>query len=345
MTVQEGLFNRKCTLQISNAAGLTFDLSEFRIVFHVEAHDAEFPGTAVIRIYNLEAKTVNTIQTEFQVVTLQAGYQNGPFGAIFVGSIKQFRIGKEDAVSTYLDLLCADNDIAYNASAISQSFASGWTAQRVVAEVVSNWNTAGDAINHPESQMSINDFSEEFLQTAGLSPGLRGKVMYGATKNVLKSTASALNCSWSIQKGVLQIIPFNQYLDSEVVELTQFSGVVGIPEVTNEGIKIKCLMNPKISVGGTIKLNNTLINNIVNSLGNLVPPGASGGSHGLAYNAANSDKNAVQFYANVGLDAAVYRVLVVEYEGDTRGHPWYTNIIALLADPSSKTVIENTQGG
>lgn len=344
MTVQEGLFNRKCTLQISNAAGTTLDLSEFRIVFHIEAHDQDFPGTAVIRIYNLDPKTVNQIQTEYQVVTLQAGYQAGPFAAIFVGAIKQFRIGKEDSVSTYLDLLCADQDILYNATPISQPLAAGWTPQRVVAQVVAAANDANAVIAHPESQVSVNDFSETFLEGSGILPAPRGKVLYGSAKSVLKSTASTLNCSWSIQKGVLQIIPFDRYLPSQVVTLTQFSGVVGIPEVTNEGIKIKCLLNPLIEVGGTIQLNNALVNQIANALGNFVPPGASGGSKGLAFNAANADKNAIQYFANVGLDSKLYRVLVVEYEGDTRGGPWYANIIALLADPSSQTVITNPTG-
>ena len=32
-----------------------------------------------------------------------------------------------------------------------------------------------------------------------------------------------------------------------------------------------------------------------------------------------------------------YRVLVVEYEGDTRGNPWYSNLICLAADTSASS--------
>jgi len=113
--------------------------------------------------------------------------------------------------------------------------------------------------------------------------------------------------------------------------------------VTNEGIRIKCLLNPRIAVGGSITLDNAIVNQIANALGNFFPPGASGGSKGLAYNSAYGAD--AQFLPNVGLDSAVYRVLVTEYEGDTRSGPWYVNIIALLADASTKTVIPNPIGG
>jgi Baseplate hub gp41 len=342
MSAPQGLFGRKCSLQISTSSGDIMDLSEFRIIFHVEAHDYDHPGNAVIRIYNLAGDTVSQIKQEYQSVTLQAGYDNGPFSAIFIGSIMQYRIGKENAVTTYLDLLCADQDILYNATPISTSFAAGWNPQRVVAAVVKAANTLNETIPHPAGQITINSFSEDFLQSSGIRAFERGKVLYGASKDVLKSTATSLNCSWSVQKGVLQIIPFDRYLPSETVVLTQASGVIGIPEVTNEGIVIKCLLNPLIQVGGSVTLDNSLVNQIANALGNFFPPGASGGSKGLAYNAAYADD--AQFIPSVGLDSKVYRVLVVEYEGDTRGHPWYVNITALLADPSTKTVIQNTVG-
>ena len=333
----QGLFGRKCTLQVTDQAGNGLDLSEFRIVFNVQAHDTDHPGTAVIRVYNLAADTVNRIRSEYQIVTLQAGYETGPFAAIFIGSIKQFRIGKENAVTTYLDLLCADQDIFYNASAINLSIAAGQTPAQAVAAVVAAGNKVGTGLGAPP--ITLDPDTVQFLDQGGIIPGERGKVLYGATSAVLKSTASSLSSSWSIQKGVLQIIPFDKYLSTDTVVLSQFSGVVGIPEVTNEGIKIKCLLNPLIQVGGTVALNNALVNQIVSALGNLI--GTSGSSKGLPY---NSYTDQPQYYATVGQDGAKYRVLVIEYEGDTRGQPWYATLTCLLVDPSAGVVITNPTG-
>src|SRR5258708_1127301 len=141
-TQQVGLFNRKCVLQITSRAGETLDLSEFRIVFSIEAADIDHPNTAVIRVYNLKPETMNKILLEFTTVTLQAGYQNGPFAAIFAGSIKQFRKGKETATRTYLDLLCSDADVFYNQGFVSQSLGKGNTPQQIIAAAVAAGNTA-----------------------------------------------------------------------------------------------------------------------------------------------------------------------------------------------------------
>jgi hypothetical protein len=44
----------------------------------------------------------------------------------------------------------------------------------------------------------------------------------------------------------------------------------------------------------------------------------------------------------------LYRVLVAEHEGDSRGQPWYTDITALAVDPTAsdpmKSVGENAFG-
>lgn len=342
MASSNGLFARKCTLQVTNAAGEGLDLSEFRIVFNTTAHEDGVPGTAVIRIYNLRPKTVNQIRQEYQVVTLQAGYETGPFAAIFIGSIKQFRVGKENATTTYLDLLCADQDVLYNATAINKSIAAGSTPSQVIAECVAAGNAQQNIASPGAIPVSINPYSVNFLEAGGIQ-NPRGKVLYGSSSDLIRSTASAMNASWSVQKGVLQVVPFDRYLPTETVVLSQFSGVVGIPEVTNEGIKIKCLLNPLLQVGGTVTLNNALVNQIVSALGNIVFGGVSKGIAPSQSYQPTSEDNA-EFYANVGNDGALYRMLVIEYEGDTRGQPWYANITCLLIDASTKTVITNPTG-
>ena len=40
------------------------------------------------------------------------------------------------------------------------------------------------------------------------------------------------------------------------------------------------------------------------------------------------------------VENGLYRVLVDEHEGDTRGNNWYTHIIGLAMDEATKTVIE-----
>jgi hypothetical protein len=70
------------------------DLSEMRIEFRVNAADVETPNTAIIRVYNLSEATATQVAGEFDRVILEAGYEDGNFGTIFQGTIKQFRRGR-----------------------------------------------------------------------------------------------------------------------------------------------------------------------------------------------------------------------------------------------------------
>src|SRR4051812_5174938 len=86
------------------------DLSAMRIKFRTRQSDAETPNSCAIRVYNLSDATVNQIagtgpNTEYKTVSLSGGYQSSQFGLIFGGSIKQTRVGREDAKDTYLDIL------------------------------------------------------------------------------------------------------------------------------------------------------------------------------------------------------------------------------------------------
>jgi hypothetical protein len=314
---------RRVGLLLTDAVGNGLDLSQFRIVFNISAADVDHPNSAAIRVYNLSAATVNQIRGEFQQVTLQAGYEGGAFGIIFLGTIKQFRVGKENPTTSYLDILAADGDVAYNNSTIAVSLAAGSSpAQHIEAAIA--------AMQQVDSSFGLNPAVNLSALTGGIIPADRGKVMFGMPRDVLRSAAARLSCSWSIHNNQLQVIPYSSYLPGEAVVLSQATGVIGIPESTDEGIKIKCLLNPKLRIGGVVQLDNDLINQTLFAEGNPYVP----------YNQFSG----FQLFASTAKDG-LYRIYCIEYEGDTRGQPWYCNIIALAISPSTDQVITNPSQG
>lgn len=317
-------FVRKMGLLLTNSTGKALDLSQFRVTFSVEAADVDHPNSAVIRVHNLSPDTMAQIQGEFQQVTLQAGYEPpNPFGVIFSGTIKQFRKGKSDAITSYLDILAADGDIAYNSTFISQTLAAGHTpatqADAALAAMNNTMRATNDHLNDLVIKTPIADLP------GGVIPAKRGKVMFGMARDVFRSVASRLQCSWSIQNGQIQVIPYDSFLTTgSIVHLSQFTGVVGIPEATDEGIKIKTLLNPNIVIGGLVQIDEKLINQTLFASGNPFVP----------YN----QYKGTQLFANTTRDG-FYRVYVVEHEGDIRGQPWYSNLICLAVSSSTKQVI------
>ena len=305
-----------------NSVNNGLDLSQLRIKFHVEGMSFDRPKTAVIRVYNLKTDTQNQIKKEYQAVRLQAGYENGAYGIIFSGTIKRIKTGRESAVDTFLEIQAADGDIAFNLAFVQKTLAAGSSQQQKAQVVADSMMTTGAVTGTDLSALSA---------TGGVIPAARGNVMFGLGVASLNDVASTTNTSWFIEDGVLKFVSNTGYLSGQAVVLNSQTGMVGIPEATNEGIEVAALLNPNIKIGTRVQINNAAINQ------------ASGNAQ-----AGNNAVNATQInsyfgfpgYTNILYIADVsndgfYRVLVVSHSGDSRGNEWYTKMTCLALDASA----------
>jgi hypothetical protein len=306
------LFGRRASLTLV-AGDKALDLSEFRFRFSTQADDEESPNNANIRVYNLSPSLIKSIKGEFSRVRVQAGYGDN-FGLIFEGSIRQYRIGRENMTDTYLDILAADGDEAYNFAMVSQSMAAGSTGMDRIQAVILAMKKQGVDLG----KVVVPDFG-------GTNP--RGKVLWGLGKQLMRDEVRSVEATWSIQNGKVNIIALDKYLPGQAVVLTSSTGLIGRPEQTQDGIMAKCLLNPKIEVGGLVKIDNASINQT-----SFVNNGFES-SQGIPYNTWG---NGYKMLADVSSDG-VYRVFVAEHEGDTRGTPFYTNLTLLAVDQVTET--------
>jgi len=306
------LFGRRASLTLV-AGDKALDLSEFRFRFTTQADDEESPNNANIRVYNLSSSLIKSIKGEFSRVRIQAGYGDN-FGLIFEGGIRQYRIGRENMTDTYLDILAADGDEAYNFAMISQSLGAGSTGmQRIEATIIEMKKQGVDL-----GKVVVPDFG-------GTLP--RGKVLWGLGKQIMRDEVRSVDATWSIQNGKINIISLTKYLPGEAVVLTSSTGLIGRPEQTQDGIMAKCLLNPKIQIGGLVKIDNASINQT-----SFVNNGFES-SQGIPYNTWG---NGYKMLADISSDG-MYRVFVAEHEGDTRGTPFYTNLTLLAVDQVTET--------
>lgn len=279
------------------------DLSQMHIRFKVRQIDVSTPNTADIRVYNLSETTAQRIRKEYQQVSLQAGYENGNYGVIFSGTIKQVRFGKENNTDTFLDILAADGDKAYNFAVVNKSLAAG-------SSLADRAKAVGEATAPMGTKMG---------DTSGLVGGTlpRGRVLFGLAREQMDDISETGNVSWSIQNGQVVMVSDTGYLPGEVVVLNSQTGMIGIPEATNDGIQISCLMNPLLKIGTRVQINNKDINQTqVNSQG--FPQYTN-----------------ITYIAQTSADG-IYRALVIDHEGDTRGNPWFSVATCLAVDPSSQ---------
>lgn len=279
------------------------DLSGLRFRFFIRRGDIQTPNTADIRVYNLAPNTTQRVQKEFTRVVLQAGY-DGNFGLIFDGTIKQVRRGRESPTDTYLDITAADGDRAYNFSVSAISLAAGQTAPRAVAE-------------HIIKGMAAHGCQEGYIpETLPDQPLPRGKVIYGMSRDALRILAENTDTSWSIQDGKVDFIPLTGAKPSaDIPVVTSATGMIGLPEQTQNGIRVRTLLNPNIKIGQVIKIDNESIQRMRFGLG-----------------VDSQVQNQLNSLAAKTDDDGYYYVMIAEHSGDTRGNDWYTDIICLAMD-------------
>jgi hypothetical protein len=301
------LFNRSANLLLANNAQGK-DLSNLRFRFEIKAMDIETPNIATIRVYNPSEQTVKQALKEYDTVVLQAGYQNT--GVIFRGTVKRYRHGKETNVDSFLDIYGADGDIPYNFGFVNGTLPPGATWQ-------DQYNAYADAVGMPKYAASG---PPGVAPAPGGVPLPRGKVLFGMWRTYMRDLAGNVGMKWSIDQGQIKLLPIKGQYQSQILKLNSATGMIGVPEATEEGVIITSLLNPIVRVGDKIQVNNkditqTQVKEIVFPNYKSLP--------------------ASDFFATVGAGDGLYRVIVIEHTGDTRGQEWYTRMTCLALDPSA----------
>ena len=298
-------FIRQVNLIVSNASkGL--DLSAFRIVFMTSQSDFQTLNTMKARVYNLSDETSRQIQKEYSDVTLQAGYKDGNLAIIFKGTIKQVKRGRESQTETYTEIFAADGDDFYTYGTVNKTLAAGWTQKDAIAAATQ----AGGGTLGTVKFASI------------LNPAPRGKVMYGMARLQLQRSAASTLTAWSIQNGKVTVTPITGYSDGEVVVINSATGMVGLPEQTEDGLSVACLLNPKIVIGTQIQIDQKSVQK------------ASIPNDAQFLSLPKDQLDKTDFYPPTA-DDGFYKVLASEHEGDTRGNDFLTHIIALAIDKTA----------
>jgi hypothetical protein len=307
-------FGRKATLVVSTGT-VGLDLSDFRFTFRTTNSDAQTPNTLYVRVYNLSPQTVAKIgtntSTEFSTITLQAGYENGNFGIVFTGSIKQTATGRERNVDSYIDIWAADSDLWYNFSVISQSIVAGQKPEQVISSITGAASSNGT----PPIKFATDASGLIAGSAAGTANALsRGKVLFGMSRDYARDWADKYGFRWSIQNGEFVLVPITGYRPGEAVVLSSTTGLVGVPEATQDGVRVRALLNPLIRIGCLVQIAQSDINQITTQ------------QQGLKYDTA---------IATVVTAAGTYRVMTAEFSGDSRGQDWYVDMICLAVDVSA----------
>lgn len=299
---------RKCQILVGNGTS-GFDASALRCVFNVNQATVQSPTSAYVRIYNVSEDSIKKQLSGHRLV-IKAGY-DGQFGTIFDGDIIQQISSRENAVDTVLELVASDGLLAYQSAVTVKTVAAGYTVKDLYGAYLDSMKAQG--------------ISEGFTPDFGADASPRGRVLYGSTKDYLRDLAWQADCEWAINQRRLDMVPRRAKLDeSKAVVINASSGLVGSPQQTQDGINLTVLLNPKITggqQGSWIKIDNSVVVNKMRV-------GTANQNSKQLLLILDENGFQVTAFPSISQDG-FYRVYSASHVGDTRGHSWYTNIVAV----------------
>lgn len=282
------LFDRKYRVIVSDVNGIGIDVSELRCTFQIEKSISETPNYAEIVLYNLSAQTEHSIIKEGAKVILEAGYQNPQYGLIFSGDIVQPLRGKEDNTTYTLTLVSQDGDLFYNKGIINTSFRAGQSQRAVLENIVKQSSNA----------LELGQISDNLSQTE--LP--RGKAFFGLTRDYFRQIAKSEQAAFYINNNKIDFVKAMDLPANEIIKLNGKSGLIGMPEQTEEGVQATCLLNPLLDLNKMVAIDFSSIQR------------------------QKVDRNSE--LKNIA-GSGVFKIIKITHKGDTRGDEWYTEFTAI----------------
>jgi hypothetical protein len=108
----------------------------------------------------------------------------------------------------------------------------------------------------------IEQFAKEsgyvFLNN-GVTASVKNAVLNGDPVSKMRTVAGMVGCELIIDDNQVKIQPFDKGLDQgNAVLMSKDSGMLGYPTFTSEGIKLRCLYNPDLQLGGMIEVDSVV---------------------------------------------------------------------------------------
>ena len=321
----------------STSGGSTSDgleLSELRIDFNVKRVTKTTPDILWARIYNMNPKTMAKV-INFTRVQLKAGYKFAGYGLIFDGQVVQYRRGKENTTDTYLEIHAGDGDKEINTGVFSGQYPVGTEDLQIIKDCV--------------KQMG--------LEVGEIGPGIgdqktqRDSTYAEGGKDRLRAILQKYDASFYVENGKAIILKNGQTRKGVVVVLTPKTGLIGLPELTPQGVQVKCLLNPNIRPGSIIELSSDVISGVPFTPGTAIKTNSGGSTQGTQGTQGGADfpestggKTKSTALWGQQLETAYtspvgrYKVILLEVSGDTRGNPWYCDMVCVALDANGAPI-------
>lgn len=314
------LFGRRWKITLYTHNGTTIDLSnsdnDSPVSNSLECtFNIDYPGYQAcyygdITVYNLNGATESYIIDEGDRVTVEAGYINGYYGKIFDGKVFQIFRERENVVDYKLNLHCLDGMGIFDNNIVNYTFQAGSNQRGHIQSIA----------NQAKTPFQIGIVSDNI----NTQPLARGKTFFGSPEGYLRAIAKDNNAQVFIQDNVLHVPKLSDGVvlpQSEAIKVTPETGLIGVPQVTTNGVQFKTLLNPMIKI---------------------VNPSMLVYLDPLSTTIRQQLVRIGQYFTVLDKDG-YYQVGSLRHYGDTRANDWYTEVVGINSNGVLPILVQTAQ--
>lgn len=209
-------------------------VSRLHLSFSIEKTLTSAPSEGKLFIRNLKDSTESFIRNEASKVTVYAGYASR-FGVVFSGDIRN-TTSKREKLNRVLEVEVGGGVKKLSEAYFQRSYAGTVQAELIVQDAL---NVAGLAAVNLQALPSIT---------------LEDSVWNGRVFDVVDTITERAGISWfeDNERAIFQAP--NQSVGVNAIRISQSNGMVGVPELTETGMKAVSVLNPAITLGGRVEV-------------------------------------------------------------------------------------------
>lgn len=232
-------------------------------------------------------------------VILEVGYEGAGLETLFKGEVFQYKRGRDNQTDTWLCILAVSGNVVKTETAVGISVPAGTSVNETKNILLEEYKKAGLQLGHTP------ELSDQKL--------IRGRVIFGSLDLNMQQFSKDNDMAYTLSDDEIHMRVVDKYTIEPLHILTPKTGVIGMPQLTTEGLQITCLLNPKLKWGGRVQVDMTNMQTE---------------SYDIAYESAGKD----QPFKNPKLASGVNGMFIIcsaEHSGDNRGKDWYTSLICI----------------
>ena len=255
---------------------------QFRIVFNILVDFGGFTSYADIAIYNLSNDSALRAIKKGRKIGFRAGYES-TIDFIFSGHISNV-LRERDGPNTITRII-AKGGTQPTSQIINKTFGRNTPVTDIIRSCVT-------ALGY-QIEINEDDFASVPRYIKGYSPA-------NDPRQCLDTLARAHKFSYTTEKDRIVVVGNDSFRGGKPLNISQFNGMEGIPEITEVGADVTIRLNPKVRIGGRIDIQSELVTfNFSNLYFQDIPKAAGAG---------------------------IYRVFKLQHSGDSWGDTWSTDI-------------------